>query len=71
MLTFLFVVFMFLIFGKLFFFSVRASWGLIKILFTLFFLPVVLIGLVIAGLFTVALPMLFIVGLISLFARRI
>ena len=70
MFTLLFVLFTFLIFGKLFLFAVKASWGLLKILFTILLVPFVLITLVFAGLFYVALPVLVVAGVVSLICAR-
>ncbi|MDY5775938.1 MAG: hypothetical protein ACI4DL_03235 [Lachnospiraceae bacterium] len=70
MLTALFVILMLVVFGKLLVFAIKASWGVIKILFTIIFLPLILIGLVIAGLTSVALPILLVIGVISLIASH-
>lgn len=70
MLTALFVILMLVVFGKLLVFAIKASWGIIKILFTIIFLPLILIGLVIAGLTSVALPILLVIGVISLIASH-
>lgn len=67
MLELLFVVLMITIFGKLFIFSVKATWGIAKILVTVVFLPLILIGLVVGGLISLALPILLVVGVISMF----
>jgi hypothetical protein len=62
----LFTVLMFLVFGRLIGFAFRAAWGITRVAFTFFFLPLILIGLVIAGLIKLALPILLIVAVISL-----
>lgn len=67
MLTMIFSIMMIAVFGRLFLFAARATWGIIKVVLTLVFLPVLLIGLAISGLMVVAMPLLAIVGLISLF----
>ena len=69
MLTFIFLLLMIVIFGKLIFFAFRAAWGITKILFTLVLLPVILIGLVFGGLISIALPLLMIIGIISWISR--
>lgn len=66
MLTLLFTILMIIVFGKLFLFSIKAAWGVAKILFTIVFLPVILIALVIGGLIEIALPILLVIGVISL-----
>jgi len=67
MLELLFAVLMITIFGKLFIFGVKATWGITKILVTVVFLPLILIGLVVGGLVSLALPILLVVGVISMF----
>lgn len=64
--TLLFTVLMFLIFGKLLLFAVKAAWGISKVLVSLVMLPIGLVLLVVFGLIRLALPLLLIVGLISL-----
>ena len=66
MLTLLFMILFFGVFGKLLMLSVRMTWGLTKILFSLVFLPAVLILLVIGGLMSLALPVLALVGIAAL-----
>ena len=50
MLTLLFLICLFGVFGKLFCFGLKAAWGISKFVLTIVFLPVVLIVMVIAGL---------------------
>ena len=66
MLTLLFVICMFGIFGKLIGLAFKMSWGIAKVLFTLVFLPVILVGLAMGGLLVVAFPLLIVVGIVSL-----
>lgn len=70
MLTLLFTILMFVIFGKLLIFAIKATWGITKILFTIVFLPLILVGLVAAGLLSLAFPLLLIVGVVSLFSSH-
>ena len=56
------------IFGKLFIFGVKAAWGISKLLLTVVFLPLILIGMVIGGLMSIAFPILIIVGIVALVA---
>ena len=70
MLELLFTIFMFGIFGKLFFFGLRAAWGIARILLTVVFLPVILVLMVIGGLISVAFPILLIIGLISMITSK-
>ncbi|MDY2813268.1 MAG: hypothetical protein SOU03_04815 [Dorea sp.] len=70
MLTLLFTILLFFVFGKLLIFAVKAAWGLSKIVCTVVLLPLVLIGLVVVGLVKIAFPVLVIVGIISLFVPK-
>ncbi len=63
MLTLLFIFLMIGVFGKLIGLAFRATWGITKIFFRLIFLPVILIGLVMAGLMYIALPLLVVIGI--------
>lgn len=66
MLTLLFIVLIVVVFGKLLVFALKASWGIVKVLLTIVFLPLVLVCLVLAGLVYVAVPILLVVGLFSM-----
>ena len=70
MLEILFAICMIWVFGKLFFFGLRAAWGLTKLLLVVLFLPVLLIGLVFGGLISIAFPIVIVIGIISLIASR-
>mgnify|MGYP007092036245 CR=1 FL=1 len=65
MLTILFLIFLFGIFGKLFFFGIRAAWGISKFVLMVVFL--ILIGMLIVGLVKLAFPLLLIFGVIAMF----
>lgn len=62
----LFYVLLVLIFGRLMVFSIRLTWSITKVLLVLIFLPLILIGAVLAGLISLALPALIVIGIISL-----
>lgn len=66
MLTIIFWVLMLMTFGKILKFAIKAAWGITKILVSLVFLPIALIFLVLQGLLILALPILLVVGVISL-----
>lgn len=66
MLTLLFIILMLIIFGKLIGFAMKAAWGITKIVCTIVLLPLLLIGLVFAGLIGIAFPILLVVGIVSL-----
>ena len=56
--------------GKLFFFGMRAAWSISKLLITIVFLPVILLGMVFGGLLYLAFPILLIIGILSLFRTK-
>ena len=64
--TILFSLLMFMIFGKILMFAIRAAWGVSKVVASMILLPILLVGLVLAGLVKIALPLLLIIGLYSL-----
>ena len=66
MLELVFGVLMLMVFGKLFVFGMKATWGITKFLVMIVFLPLGLIAMVLGGLFTLALPVLILIGLVSL-----
>lgn len=70
MLTLIFLIFMFLIFGKILGFAIRAAWGISKIICTVVLLPLFLVGLVFMGLVGIAFPLLLVIGVASLFVFR-
>ena len=70
MLTLLFMICMFGIFGKLLVFGLKATWGLSKLLLTVIFFPLILVGMVVGGLIYPAFPILIIVGIVSLLSRN-
>lgn len=66
MLSMLFALCMLWFICKLFIFGIRASWGILKILCTVVFFPVILIGMVVGGLLYIAFPILIVGGIIAL-----
>lgn len=66
MIIFLFVIFMLAVFGRLSVFAVRAAWNIGKILFSILFLPIVLILLFCKGLIIFALIALAAIGLLTI-----
>ena len=71
MFYFLFMILMFYIFGKLFFFGVKAAWGLSKFVLTIILLPITLMVMVSCGLLYFAFVLLIVVGIISFFKTNI
>ena len=66
----LFVILLWVIFGKLLSFALKAAWSITKILFSVVIFPLVLIMLVVAGLMYVALPVLVIAGIVVFLLGR-
>jgi len=66
MLTLIFIICMIAVFGKIAGLALRGAWGLTKILLSLVFLPLILMGMVFKGLFIIALPLLIVYGIASL-----
>ena len=71
MFYFLFMILMFYIFGKLFFFGLKAAWGLSKFVLTIIVLPITLMVMVSCGLLYFAFVLLIVVGIISFFKTNI
>ena len=70
MLSLLFAICMIWIFGKILVFGIKAAWGITKFLVAIVLLPLVLIGMVVAGLIYIAFPILIVVGIIALIPSR-
>ena len=70
MLELLFFIFLFGIFGKLFFFGLKAAWGISKFVLTIVFLPLILLVMVAGGLISIALPVLLVIGVVGLIASK-
>ena len=69
MLSLLFVILFFMIFGRMIGFAFKATWGIFKVVTFLVFLPLILVGLVVGGLLSIAFPILLVVGVVNLFMR--
>ena len=65
----LFTIAMIVVFFKIMIFGIKACWGISKFFLCLLLLPIMLIGLAIAGLVMVAFPILAIIGLIVVVKR--
>lgn len=63
MLSLLFAICMIWIFGKLFFFGLKATWGITKFLVTIVLLPLVLIIMAVSGFFYIAFVILIVGGI--------
>ena len=71
MITLLFCILMFTVFGKLALVAIRAAWGLSKVIFCLVLAPLFLIVLLISGLVYIALPLLLIGAVVSFAASKV
>lgn len=71
MLTLLFTILMLLVFGKILVFAIKAAWGISKIVCTIVLLPILLVGLVVIGLVKIALPILLVVGILSILVPKL
>lgn len=60
------VLFVICFIGKFFIFGLKASWGIMKLLCTVVFFPVILIGMVVGGMLYIAFPVLIIGAIIAL-----
>ena len=67
MLGLIFWILMLVVFGNILMFAIKMTWGITKVVFSLVLLPVTLVVLVLGGLLSIALPLLAVIGLISLF----
>ncbi len=69
MLTVIFVVAVVCVAWKIFVWSLKAAWGIAKILCAVILFPAFLIGLVCVGLLYIAIPILIIGGIVALIGR--
>lgn len=65
----LFTIISIIVFFKLMIFAVKACWGITKVLAFLILLPLILIGMVFAGLVVFTFPILAIIGLITVIKK--
>lgn len=64
--TLLFLILFFMVFGRLAGFAFRATWSMVKVFLFMIFLPAIIVMMVLGGLIYIALPVLVIVGIVSL-----
>lgn len=70
MLTVIFIILMFIIFGRILKFAIKAAWSVSKMVCSVVLLPLFLIWLVFKGLVEIAFPILVVIGIISIFSCR-
>lgn len=58
---------MFWVFGKLLWFGIKATWGISKILLTVVFFPLILVGMALGGMIYLAFIILLIIGVAEIF----
>lgn len=70
MLTFIFLILMIVVFGRILKFAIKAAWGISKMVCSIVLLPLFLICLVFRGLVGIALPILIVVGIVSFLVEK-
>ena len=68
MLTLISIFLFIAVFGRLMIFAIKLGWGILKFVGFLVFLPAIILGLIITGVVSVAIPALIVIGLFSLVA---
>ncbi|WP_035784658.1 hypothetical protein [Butyrivibrio sp. MC2021] len=64
--TILFCVLFFIFFGNLLNVAIRTAWGTMKVMFYVLFLPLMIVGLMLKGIFILAIPLFVFLGLMSM-----
>ncbi|MCR5510135.1 MAG: hypothetical protein K6F54_04215 [Lachnospiraceae bacterium] len=70
MLTLIFSIILFWAVWKIAILGIRFTWGIFKFIFSVVLFPIVLIGIFVAGLAYVAIPIAIVVGLIALITGK-
>lgn len=70
MLGIIFWILFIMIFGRLILFAFKAAWGVTKVLFIIIIFPLVLVGMVVSGLLSLALPLLLVGGVVALVCAK-
>lgn len=70
MLNLIFIILMFVVFGRILKFAIKAAWGISKMVCSIVLLPLFLICLVFKGLVEIALPILIVVGIVSFLVEK-
>ena len=66
MLTLIFFVLFFAVFGSILKFSLKAAWGITKLVVGLVVLPILMLALLFYGLLVLAVPVLIVLGIVFL-----
>lgn len=70
MLNLIFIFVMFMVFGRILKFAIKAAWSVSKMVCSIVLLPLFLICLVFKGLLEIAFPLLIVIGIVSVFSCR-
>lgn len=70
MLNLIFIILMFIVFGRILKFAIKAAWSISKIVCSIILLPLFLIVLMIKGLVGIAVPILIVIGIVSIFTEH-
>ena len=70
MLELIFAVLMISVFGRLFVFGLRATWGFARLISAVVLMPILFAVVILGGLLRIAFPVLAIIGLVSLIRPR-
>lgn len=66
MITLFCALLMIAVFGRLFLFALKATWRIAKFAIVFVLCPVALIALIVAGLYYIVIPVLIIIGIVSI-----
>ena len=69
MLTLISLVILFAVFGRLLIFGLKLGWGIMKLVGFVVFLPFIILMMILGGLSFVALPILLVIGIVSMAVR--
>jgi len=69
-LNLIFIILMFIVFGRILKFAIKAAWSISKIVCSIILLPFFLIVLMIKGLVGIAVPILIVIGIVSIFTEH-
>ena len=69
MLTLISLVILIAVFGRLLLFGLKLGWGIMKLVGFIVFLPLIILAMILGGFAFVALPILLIVGIVSMAVR--
>lgn len=71
MLILICIIALFIGLGEICWFAIKAAWGITKFAFSILFFPIIVIGMLIAGLAYLALPLLIIFAILGAFKCKV